>query len=143
MDRAKFPVAVHLFLLKNNEVLLLRRYNTGYEDGNYSVIAGHLDGGEDVYSAMIREASEEAGIMIEKKDLHIDQVMHRNSGSDERIDYFFSCNIWAGEVQNIEPNKCDELRWCPVNNLPSNTIAYIDFAIKNHRDNVKFSIFGW
>jgi NADH pyrophosphatase NudC (nudix superfamily) len=54
------PVAVHLFLLRGEKVLLQRRYQTGYEDGRYSVIAGHLDGGDTVIAAAVREASEEA-----------------------------------------------------------------------------------
>ena len=49
------PVAVHLFLVQDGRILLLRRYNTGYEDGNYSVVAGHIDGGEKLKSAMVRE----------------------------------------------------------------------------------------
>ena len=48
MPHFKFKSAVHLFLIQDDKILLLRRYNTGYEDGNYSVIAGHLAGGEQV-----------------------------------------------------------------------------------------------
>ena len=51
MERFKMRVAVHLILEHNNEFLLLRKYNTGYEDGNYSVIAGHLNGNETIKEA--------------------------------------------------------------------------------------------
>jgi 8-oxo-dGTP pyrophosphatase MutT (NUDIX family) len=143
MARTTFPVAVHLFLINDNQVLLLRRYNTGYEDGNYSVIAGHIDGGEDVYTAMIREAAEEAGIKIVLDNLKIIQVMHRKKSDEERIDYFFECSIWSGEIVITEPNKCDKLEWFNIDHLPENTIDYIREAITNYRSNISFSVFGW
>jgi len=143
MERRKFPVAVHLFLMNKNNILLLKRFNTGYEDGNYSVIAGHLDGNEDVYNAMIREAKEEAGIDILKDDLKIVQVMHRKKPNEERIDYFFYCKKWKGDIINVEPNKCSELKWSSINNLPENTIEYIKYAIENFGKKINFTIFGW
>jgi ADP-ribose pyrophosphatase YjhB (NUDIX family) len=140
--RVKLLVAVHLFLIKDRSVLLLRRYNTGYEDGNYSVVAGHIDGNEHVYDAMIREAKEEAGITLAIENLEIIQVMHRKA-KEERIDYFFFCGKWEGEIKNMEPQKCDELAWYPLEDLPENTIEYINAAIENYRKGIKFSLFGW
>jgi len=136
------PVAVHLFLIKGSRILLQRRYNTGYEDGNYSVIAGHIDGGEDVFSAMIREAKEEAGIDISRENLKAVQVMHRKK-EDERIDYFFVCNNWDGEPSIMESDKCDELRWSEIDALPSNIVDYVAQAITNYRDCIAFSVYGW
>jgi ADP-ribose pyrophosphatase YjhB (NUDIX family) len=141
-EHIKLLAAVHLFLIKDKHILLLRRYNTGYEDGNYSVIAGHLDGKEHVYDVMIREAKEEAGITIAIENLEIIQVMHRKA-MEERIDYFFFCNKWEGEIKNMEPEKCDELSWYSLEDLPKNTIEYINAAIENYKREIKFSIFGW
>jgi len=138
-----FPVAVHLFLINENKVLLLRRYNTGYEDGNYSVVAGHIDGGEDVFTAMIREAKEEAGIDISVDNLEVVQVMHRKKEHEERIDYFFKCSKWNGNTQIMENDKCDELKWVEIDNLPKNTVDYVNAAINNYIDNINFSIYGW
>ena len=143
MPRTTFPVAVHLFLIKDNEILLLRRFNTGYEDGNYSVIAGHIDGNEDVYNAMTREAKEEAGVEITLDNLEAVQVMHRKKADEERIDYFFKCEKWDGTIEITEPDKCDELRWVDMNCLPCNTVDYIQEAINNFNKNRKFTIYGW
>ena len=144
MDNKKFqmPVAAHLLLIKGGKILLLRRFNTGYEDGNYSVVAGHLDGNEDVKSAMIREAMEEAGIEIKLNDLEIVGVMHRKS-ERERIDFFLVASSWSNEIINMEPEKCDDLSWFEIDNLPSNTIPYIKRAIENYISGVQFDIYGW
>ena len=117
--RAKFPVTVHLLFFRENQLLLLRRYNTGYEDGNYSVPAGHLDGGETVRMAAIREAHEEVGVHIDLDDIAFATVIHRKSddtlsGTGERVDFFVHIKNWAGELVNAEPEKCDQLRWCAV-----------------------------
>ena len=133
---------LHLFLIRGSEVLLLRRYRTGYEDGNYSVPAGHLDGGEEYRMAMLREAREELGINIALSDLIPIGVMHRRA-SEERIDFFFSAKSWTAEIVNREPHKCDELRWCPLDALPANTVPYVRRALENFQAGISFDAFGW
>lgn len=142
-DRFRALVAVHLFLVRGDEVLLLRRFNTGYEDGNYSVIAGHLDGDEPVLAAMYREAREEAGIDLDPASTNVVGAMHRQSGDSERIDFFVACSRWTGEVRNLEPEKCDDLRWVPVDALPANTIPYVAAAIAAWQRDEWFTSFGW
>lgn len=144
MTRARFRLiaATHLFLLRDDRVLLLRRRNTGYEDGNYSVIAGHLDGGEEVRAAMAREAWEEAGIRIAPDDLGVVGVMHRQS-DDERVDFFLAASRWEGEPTNCEPEKCDDLSWWPCDALPPNVVPYVRRALDNYRAGRWFDSFGW
>ena len=127
------PIAVHL---------LLRRYNTGYEDGAYSVVAGHAEGGEDLKTAMIRETREEAGIDISPSNLEVVGAMHFR-GDKEYISFFLKASAWSGQVTNMEPGKCDDLRWFDIEGLPSNTIPYVRHAIENYRKGVWFSSYGW
>jgi 8-oxo-dGTP diphosphatase len=143
MDRFAMLVAVHLFLIKDDRILLSRRFNTGYEDGCYSVVAGHVDGNETVYQAMQREAREEAGITIADNQLAAIQVMHRKCAGHERIDYFFLCSHWSGDIGNNEPDRCDDLSWFNVNELPANIVDYVKSAIHNYRHDIKFSLYGW
>lgn len=140
--RAKFPVTVHLLFFRENQVLLLRRFNTGFEDGNYSVPAGHLDGGETVRMAAVREAYEEIGVQIDVDDVVFATVTHRKS-DDERVDFFLHIKDWDGEPCNAEPEKCDELLWCDLDALPENIIPYVRKAIRNHLEGVLFEEFGW
>lgn len=141
-ERFKAIVAVHLFLVQDRTILLSRRYNTGYADGQYSVIAGHLDGQEEVTAAMAREAHEEAGIEIAPADLEVVGVMHRLA-DDERVDFFLAATAWQGEICNREPDKCDELAWFGFDDLPGNTVPYVRQAIENYRRGTWFDSFGW
>ena len=140
--RQRFPVAVHLFFLRDSQLLLLRRFNTGYEDGNYSVVAGHVDAGETVTQAAIREAEEEIGVDLSSQDIEIVHVMNRKS-NDERIDFFMVVKRWVGEISNCEPEKCDLLAWYPVDALPQNIIPYVRTAIEEFQTGNIFSEFGW
>ena len=145
-ERHKIIPASYLVLVRDNKVLLLRRYNTGYEDGNYSLPAGHVEKNETFTQCVIREAQEEIGIFLEKEDLRNSHLMQRDSGTsedNERMDCFFIAKKWSGEIENKELNKCDDLSWFDLNELPDNIIPYVKHALENIRDDIFYSEFGW
>lgn len=147
-QRFKLTPASYLVLIKNNKILLLRRYNTGYHDGDYSMVAGHLDGGESFREGMVRETKEEAGIILNSKDLEVVHVMHRQEdftdvGKRERVDIFIKPNKWDGELKNLEPEKCDDIGWFPLDNLPKNMIPFVRQAVEHIQNKVFYSEFGF
>ena len=131
-----------MFFIRGNQILLSRRYQTGYMDGYYSVPAGHLDGEETVRKAGVREALEEIGVRIDPADMVFAGILHRHEG-DERVDFFIRVKKWTGQPVNAEPGKCDELRWTEMDTLPENTIPYIRQAIENFQIGIPFEEFGW
>ena len=143
-ERQKFASGVHLLLMRNEQILLLRRYQTGYEDGNYTVPAGHLDGKETTRAAAVREAKEEVGVTIDPADLTLLQVMHRNKpGIEEKIEFFFHVHRWQGDPINAEPHKCNDVSWFPVSELPQNFVPYIKFALEQIARGERYTEYGW
>lgn len=142
MARFQMIAEVHLVLVRQHQVLMLRRFNTGYEDGNYSLVAGHVDAAETFTSAMAREAAEEAGLTIAPNKLSLVHTMHRNA-ENERISLFFNATSWSGEPQNREPHKCDDVAWFHIESLPANTVPYIRAALQSIVSGINYSEFGW
>ena len=138
-ERFKIIPAVYLVLMKEGKILLLRRYNTGYFDNYYSFPAGHLDGEETLKQAMVREAREEIGIVLSPSDLELIHIMNRKIPGDERVDFFFTTKKWRGEPKIMELEKCDDLSWFELNNLPDNTIPYIRQVIDSLSNNIIYS----
>jgi len=140
--RLRFPVTVHLLFIRDSKILIARRRNTGYRDGEYSIPAGHLDGGETVLAAAAREALEEVGVELDASNLEFAGVMHRLE-DDERVDFFLRVRSWSGEPFNNEPEKCDDLRWVDLTGLPQNMVPYVRRALANHMQGLPFDEFGW
>jgi len=105
--RFKLVPSSYLVLIKNNKILLLRRINTGFQDGKYGLVAGHVEKNEGFTKAMIREAKEEANIVLNSKDLEVAHVLNRSEKKNkdveikERIDVFFIAKKWQGEIKNM------------------------------------------
>ena len=142
-ERFKLESSVHLLLIQDEKVLLLRRFNTGWRDGEYSMIAGHLDGGEPVTDAMIREAKEEGDIDLMRKDLRVVHTMHMLADGEEYVNFFLTSNNWKGVPKIMEPDKSDDLSWFPIRALPDNTIPYIREVIEYYQSGRTFSEYGW
>lgn len=140
-ERYKITPASYLVLIENNKILLQRRFNTGYEDGKYSLVAGHVDDGETFTEAIIREVKEEAGITLQADDLSVVHIMNRNIENNGRIDVFFLAEKYTGDIENKEPNKCDDLSWFDLNDMPDNIIPYIKKAISCIKDKTTYSEF--
>ncbi len=123
--------AVYLLFLDGQKILLLRRFQTGWRDGEYSLPSGHLEGNESVMQAGVREAAEEVGVKIKVKDLEFVHVVNRQAqeGGHERVDFFFEIKKYQGKLINNEPHKCDDIRWFNINHPPANTVPLVKHVL--------------
>lgn len=127
----------------NEEVLLQKRINTGYCDGEYDYAAsGHVENDETMTNAMCREAKEELNININPEDLEFVCIIHKKTSS---IYYnaYFKAKKWEGKPIINEPEKNEELRWVNINELPDNMVDDRPMAMENYKNNIKYSEYGW
>ena len=93
-ERFKSVVCADLLITKQVEnqtfILLMKRQNTGSDDGYFELPGGHLEKGEDLFDAMIRESEEELCIKLKRKDLKIIHLLHHYNG--ERLNFIFETN---------------------------------------------------
>jgi 8-oxo-dGTP diphosphatase len=137
-------VGVHLILTANGKVLLLRRSNTGFTDGSWSLLGGRLDEGETLPTAATGEALEEVGITIDPADPVFAHLCHyADPDGQSRIGVFFTATRWTGEPVNAEPGKCSEIGWHDMSMLPADIVSYISTGLRACARNGTFSLDSW
>ncbi len=135
--------AAYLLLRQEGKILLSRRFQTGYMDGFYSLPAGHVDPGESFRACAVREAMEEIGVAVRPEDLTLAHSRSRRAEDYERIDLFFVTSKWSGEIENKEPQKCDDLQFFSLDALPETVAPYIREVLMAFRDGIAYSEEGW
>jgi 8-oxo-dGTP diphosphatase len=125
--------AAYVFLRRTEDgveqLLLQLREGTGYMDGHWAAAAaGHVEAGESVLDAAVREAAEELDIRIAPEDLIPLCAMHRTVAPhgpiDERVDFFFECRRWSGQPRTVEADKSADLRWFDLVALPDPVVPH-------------------
>lgn len=127
-----FKSAVHMIIVDNdNKILLQKRKGSKLWPGYYALPAGHIDEGENQYDALVREAKEELDIEINPKDIINSYVVLRRNffeidgkKLEPYIDYYFEISKYKGIPKIIELNKCEELIWSNIDDLPEPFINY-------------------
>ena len=133
---------VYLLLENEGKFLLSLRHNTGYQDGMYGLVAGHVEENESATQAMIREAKEEIGVVLHPENLSIVHIMHRKTDRNN-FDIFVLSTSWEGEIINNEPHKCKGLAFHAATNLPPNTLDYIGMTLRHIQKGTFYSELGW
>ena len=132
MPRGLLVPASYVLLVREGdggrEVLLHLRTGTGFMDDHWATLAGHVEQGETARAAAVREAAEEAGVVIEEDDLVPVTTLHRiHPGEDQveqRVDFFWLAERWTGVPRIVEPEKAADLRWFPLSSLPEPVVPH-------------------
>jgi 8-oxo-dGTP diphosphatase len=132
-------VDVHLLLLRDGDVLLGRRANTGYGDGAYEPPSGRLAERETLVEAAVRVAAAQVGIVLDPAKVSLAHVMHDVSGAG-RMAFFLTAEGWEGDAGAATTSYSD-LAWFPLSELPANMIDRARVAVRNFAAGARFSTY--
>ncbi|MFO6300449.1 NUDIX hydrolase [Rahnella selenatireducens] len=142
-DRYNLSIAVFVLLIKGDELCMLRRSNTGWMDGCFSLPAGGLEKGETLSTAAVRELKEETGVHAIPSELTLAHTMHVWTENRSWVGHYFICREWGGVPFLAEPDKHAEVSWKKMSVLPEETIPYVRQAIEAINADESYSEYGW
>ncbi|MFF7384739.1 NUDIX domain-containing protein [Streptomyces griseoluteus] len=139
-------VGVHLYAEdEDGRVLLgLRHPDAAFAGSTWHFLAGHCER-ESAVACLVREAYEEAGLVIDPADLELAHVVHVLHGpsSRPRMQLVFRVRRLGGTPWLREPDKCLAWRWWDPDGLPEPLVPYARTAIDGIRTGRTYSETGW
>lgn len=139
-------IGVHLYLERPDGTLLLglRHPDSAFAPSTWHVLAGHCEQ-ENAIGCLIREAREEAGLHIERKDVELVHVIHHigKPRNPPRMGLFFRARAWSGEPMLREPDKCTQWKFWDPAALPDDLVPYTRLTIAKIQNGELYSETGW
>jgi 8-oxo-dGTP diphosphatase len=106
------------FITHGKDVLLLRGGpHKRLWAGRYNGVGGHIEAGEDIHTATLREIAEETGITVH--DLRLCGVVHADAGDPAVGILFFVFTAKAGSREAGLSSPDGALEWWPASRLPT------------------------
>lgn len=120
---------------------MVRRANTGWRDGSWTVPAGHIEEGEAPSAAAIRELQEEAGVHTTSEMLSEPLIYFypEDARLNDRVSLFFQVSNYSGVPANAEPAKADKARWFNLDDLPTDMPPLLRRALIDIKSDVRYS----
>lgn len=138
-------VGVHLYLERDDGRILLglRHPDSAYAGATWHFLAGHCER-ESAVSCLVREAQEEAGLLIRPEDADLVHAVHLVEGADRpRVQLVFRARKWRGEPEILEPGKCTAWEWWEPGRLPPRTVPYAKAAVAGIVEGRFYTEMGW
>ncbi|WP_418277195.1 NUDIX domain-containing protein [Isoptericola jiangsuensis] len=138
-DRFRVVPAAYLFLRREGQVLLQLRAPELFMGGHWAAgAAGHVEAGESALAAVVREAAEELGVVVDPADVVPLTVQHRGipggPALEQRVDFFFAATRWEGTPELQEADKATDLRWFPLVRLPHPVVPHELVVLRDLHD---------
>ncbi|MFE6974335.1 NUDIX domain-containing protein [Streptomyces sp. NPDC057682] len=138
-------VGVHLYLERDGQVLLgLRHPESAFAASTWHLLAGHCEA-ESATACLVREAYEEADLVIDPADLELVHTVHmvNRPGAQPRVNLVFRTRAWDGMPKLKEPDKCVAWQWWSTKDLPEPIVPYARTAIEGIKAGRAYSELGW
>jgi len=110
-----FHIGINIFVLKDGHILLGKRKNI-YGAGTWGLPGGHLETGEAMKDAAMRELMEETGLHAESFDFS--NIVNDKSRDQHYLQIGFVAQGITGEPAVKEPDRCEEWQWFKFSELP-------------------------
>jgi len=131
----KFHVGIHVFVIKDNKLLLGKRKNV-YGAGSWGLPGGHLEQKEKMKDAAKRELLEETGLTAKSFDFIC--LVNDNREDEHYIQVGFIAKDIKGKPTIREPERCEEWKWFELNCLPEEMFVGAKGIIKCFQENSYF-----
>ncbi|MBI4039505.1 NUDIX hydrolase [Candidatus Daviesbacteria bacterium] len=125
-------VTVDVLVLKNHQILLVKRVGKLIEGGKWGLAGGFVERDETLEQAVERETMEETGWQVEDiKLLKVNDSPTRPKEDRQNISFIFTCRAVKRTAKSDWES--EQIKWFSLNKLPAKEEVAFD-----HYDNIAY-----